>query len=275
MVLTLRAPVYVGFDAASLSGAVLARRFGSRRLQSFARVPLTPDVLVPSATAPNVLRPEELRDALRRLREELRRDGPAVLVLPDGVARLSLLEVEGEDQRDYARFRLGPGLPYPLSEALVDVLPVGPGRALAAAVRRSIVEEYEAVAAAAGFIKERVDLAALVGLAAILERDPSPRVHVLLGERALSLAAFDAKGIAAFRQRWRDAAPGEGERLFAEAVRTARLLGDGDDFRLTLSGAGASALGRELEAAGLSAETRSPAEPAGAGEAAWLAGLLA
>ncbi len=275
MVLALRPPVYVGFDAASLSGAVLARGFGGRRLQSFARIPLSTDVLAPSAVSPNVLRPEEMREALRRLRQQLGRGGPATLVLPDGVARLSLLEIEGEDLRDYARFRLGSGLPYPLSEAVVDVLPAGPGRVLAAAVRRCIVEEYEAAAAAAGFARERVDLAPLVGLAGMLEHDRGPKVHALLGERALSLAAFDAKGIAAFRQRRRDPAPGEGERLFAEAVRTARLLGDGDDFRLTLSGAGAGELGRELAAAGLSAETRGPAEPAGAGEAAWLAGLLA
>lgn len=274
MVLALRPPVYVGFDAASLSGAALARGFGRRRLQSFARIPLSPDAIAPSAVFRNILRPEEVRDALRRLRQQLGRGGRATVVLPDGVARLALLEVEGQDLRDYARFRLGPGLPYPLAEAVVDVLPVGPGRALAAAVRRSIVEEYEAAATAGGFTRERVDLAPLLGLAGILERDPAPRVHALLGEAALSLAAFDTKGLAAFRQRRRDPAPGEGERLFAEAARTARLLGDGDDFRLALSGAGAGELGRELAGAGLSAETRS-AEPAGAGEAAWLVGLLA
>jgi len=129
MVFALRPPVYVGFDAASLSGAALARGFGGRRLQSFARIPLSPDVLAPSAVSRNILRPEEVRDALRRLRQQLGRGGPATLVLPDGVARLALLEVEGQDLRDYARFRLGPGLPYPLTEAVVDVLPVGPGRA--------------------------------------------------------------------------------------------------------------------------------------------------
>jgi hypothetical protein len=275
MVLALRAPVYVGFDAASLSGAVLSRGFGGRRLQSFARIPLSPGALVPSAVSRNILRPDEVRDALRRLRPSLGRGRAVTLVLPDGVARLVLLEVAGEDLHDYSRFRLGPGLPYPLAEAVVDVLPVGPGRALAAAVRRAIVEEYEAAAAAAGLARDRVDLAPLVGLAGILERDPSPRVHALLGDAVLSLAVFDGKGVAAFRQRRRDPAPGEGERLFAEAARTARLLEDGDSFRFALSGAGAGELGRELAAAGLPAEARGPDGPAGAGMAAWLAGLLA
>ncbi len=276
MGLALRSAVYVGFDAASLSGVVLARGFGRRRLRSFVRVPLAPDAIAPSAVSPNILRPEEVREALRRLRQQLGRAGSAAtLVLPDGTARLALLEVEGDNLRDYARFRLGPGLPYPLGEAVVDVLPAGPGRALAAAVRRSIVEEYEEVATTAGFTRERVDLAPFVGLAGMLRRDRAPEVHALLGEAALSLAAFDARGIAVVRQRRRDPAAGEGERLFAEAARTARLLGDGDDFRLTLCGAGAGELGRELVAAGLPAEIRGPAEPAGAGEAAWLTGLLA
>jgi hypothetical protein len=275
MVLALRPPLYLGFDAMTLSAAAPARGFGRRRLRSFERVPLPPGVLSPSAVAPNVLRPDELCEGLRRLRDQLPRGGSAVLVLPEGTARLALLEVEGNDVRDYARFRLASSLPYPLAEAVVDVLRVGPGRALAAAVRRSIVEEYEAAASGAGFVSERVDLAPLVGLAGLLDRDPSPTVHALLGETALSLAAFDRRGLVAYRQRRRDPAAGEAERLFAEAARTARLLGNGSEFRMTVSGVGASGIGRELTASGLSVEVRGPVEPPLAGESAWLAGLLA
>ncbi len=275
MVLALRPPVYVGFDATALSGAALARGFGRRRLSAFECVALPPGVLNPSPVSRNVLRPGELREALSSLRARLGRGSGAVLVLPEGAARLSLLEIEGSDLRDYARFRLGSGLPYPVQEAVVDVLKVGPGRALAGAVRRSIVEEYEAAAAGAGFVRARVDLAPLVGVAGVVERDPSPAVHALLGDRALSLAACDGRGLVAYRQRRRDPSAGEGERLFAEAARTARLLGNGSEFRLTLSGAGARQIGRELTASGLSVEVRGPSEPAPAGEMAWVAGLLA
>src|SRR5262249_5892022 len=154
MVLALRSPVYVGFDAATLSAAVLSRGFGRRRrLRAFEAVPLSPGVLEPSAVSPNVLRPADLREALSRLRARLGRVGGAPLVLPEGPARLLRLGVDGDDVRDYARFRLAAGLPYPLEEAVVDVLRVGGGRALAAAVRRSVVEEYEAAAAGAGFAR--------------------------------------------------------------------------------------------------------------------------
>ena len=133
----------------------------------------------------NVLLPGDLREALSPTPvRSLGRGSGAVLVLPEWTARLALLEVEGNDVKDYARFRLASSLPYPLAEAVVDVLRVGPGRALAAAVRRSIVEEYETAAAGAGFVSERVDLAPLVGLAGLLDRDPSPTVHALLGETA-------------------------------------------------------------------------------------------
>jgi hypothetical protein len=275
MVLALRPPVYVGFDAATVSAAALARGFGRRRLAAFESVALPPGVLNPSPASPNVLRPRELREALSQLRSRVGRGTGAVLVLPEGSARLSLLEVEGSDLRDYARFRLGPGLPYPAQEAVVDVLKVGPGRALAGAVRRSIVEEYEAAAAEAGFVRARVDLAPIVALAGVVERDPSPAVHALLGDMALSLAACDGRGLVAYRQRRRDQAPGEAERLAAEAARTASLLGNGSAFRLTISGAGAKQIGRELAASGLSAEVRGPSDPPPAGETAWVAGLLA
>jgi hypothetical protein len=275
MVLALRPPVYLGFDATTLSAAALARGFGRRRLRAFETVSLSPGVLSPSPVSRNVLLPGDLREALSHLRSRLGRGSGAVLVLPEWTARLALLEVEGNDVKDYARFRLASSLPYPLAEAVVDVLRVGPGRALAAAVRRSIVEEYETAAAGAGFVSERVDLAPLVGLAGLLDRDPSPTVHALLGETGLSLAAFDRRGLVAYRQRRRDPVAGESERLFAEAARTARLLGNGSEFRMTVSGAGASGIGRELTASGLSVEVRGPVEPPLAGESAWLAGLLA
>jgi len=279
MVLGLRPPVFVAFDAASLAGAAFARGFGGRRLQSFSRVPLEAGALLPSPANANLPRPHEVIDALRRLGDELGRTGTSVLVLPDGVARLVLFEMAGEDLRDYARFRLASSLPYPISEAVVDVLPVGGGRALAAAVRRAVVEEYEAVAAAAGFARERVDLSPLVALAGTLKRERDADVHAFLGEASFSLAALDARGVRIFRQRRRDPGPGEAQRLFAEALRTARA-GEGehgavDDLRLCLSGAGADALAQELAAAGRTVVTRPPGGPAGASEVAWLAGLLA
>jgi hypothetical protein len=277
MVPLRRPPLHVAFDAASLTGAAFARGFSGPRLQSFARVPLDDGALLPSAANPNLLRPREVKDALKRLGDELGRGGRSVLVLPDGSARLLLLEATGDDLREYARFRLASALPYPVAEAIVDVLPVGGGRVLAAAVRRTIVEEYEAAAADAGFPRERVGLAPLVALAGALKRERDADVHAFLGEASLSLAALDAQGLRAFRQRRRDPGPGEARRLFDEAVRTVRA-GHGEPgagLRLSLSGAGAASLADELTAAGRAVLARPSEGPAQTSEVAWLAGLLA
>jgi hypothetical protein len=276
MVLGLRSPLYLAFDATTLSAATVSQAFRRRHIRAFETMSLPAGVLAPSAVSPNVIRPADLREALSRLRARLGRTGAATLVLPEGTARLMLLDASGESIRDYARFRLAAGLPYPIEEALVDVLPVSGGRALAAAVRRSIVEEYEAAAGDAGFERERVDLAPLMGLAGILSRGgPSPRVHALLGESALSLAAVGAAGLGAIRQRRRDPGPGEPEWLLAEAARTARLLGNGDEFHLSVAGPGASAIAQELASSGLSVQVPQVSAPAPGGDAAWLAGLFA
>ena len=277
MVALRRPLVFVAFDAASVTGAVFARGFSGPRLQSFARVPLETGALLPSATNANLLRPGEVAEALKRLREELGRSGRSVLVLPDGVARLLILEATGGDQREYARFRLAGALPFPAAEAIVDVLSVGGGRVLAAAVRRAVVEEYEAAATEAGFPRERVDLSPLVALAGALKRERDADVHAFLGESSVSLAALDDQGLRAIRQRRRDAGPGESRRLFDEAVRTVRTA-DAEPaagVRLSLSGAGAIALARELAAEGRAVVAQPREGPTGASEVAWLAGLLA
>ncbi|HEY7514405.1 MAG TPA: hypothetical protein VIC87_08005, partial [Vicinamibacteria bacterium] len=99
MVLALRPPIYVGFDATTVSAATLARGFGRRRLGAFETVALAEGVLNTSPASSNVLRPGDLREALAQLRSRVGRGGGAVLVLPEGTARVSLLEVEGNDLR--------------------------------------------------------------------------------------------------------------------------------------------------------------------------------
>ena len=101
--------------------------------------------------------------------------GPVAFILPDGVARTMLLEAPaGVAPREFARYRITPGLPYAPEEALVDVLPVEGGRVLAAAVRRSVVEGYEAAAAAAGLDIERLDLSPLAALSALARGRAAP-----------------------------------------------------------------------------------------------------
>ena len=267
--------LYLGLDASAVTAAALGEGLGGRRARGFARVPLEPGALTPSPSGPNLPRSDEVRGAIRRSVFGL--GGSRVtLVLPDGVARLALVELpRGADPRDYVLFRLAASLPFPAGEAIVDVLPAGGRLVVGAVVRRATVAEYEQAAAGAGLEVERVNLAPLVALAALLRGGPRDEVHALLGDVALCLAAFRGGAPAALRSRRRDRSTGEASRLRDEALRAAASAGDGaDPLRLVVSGAGSARLRRELgeESAGRGLE--GPGEWPDAAEAAWLGGLL-
>src|SRR5260370_31785548 len=104
IVASVRARLVVAFDASGVSGAVLARAFTRPRLRAFARIELPPGALTPSALGPNLQRPDAVGEALETLRGRLGSSAGATLVLPDGVARLLLLDPpERCGNRDYVR----------------------------------------------------------------------------------------------------------------------------------------------------------------------------
>jgi hypothetical protein len=238
--------LYVGLDASAVTAAAVGEGLGAGRVRGLARVPLEPGALVPSPSGANLHRSDEVRRAIRRAAEGLGRR--ATLVLPDGVARVALVEVpDGADPREYVLFRLAPSLPFPAAEAIVDVLAAGGRRAVGAAVRRATVAEYEQAAAAAGLDVERVHLAPLVALAGLLRGGARDGVHALLGDVAMCLAAFRGGAPVALRSRWRDRSPGEASRLRREASWAAARGGDGQEpVRLVCSGADAGRLREEL-----------------------------
>jgi hypothetical protein len=246
------ARLVLGFDSLRVSGVLVPRR-GRAALQPI-ELPLPPGSLVPSVLDDNLIRPEEVAAALRELHDKLGADGSsACLVLPDAVARLSLVEAPlGVAPLEFARFRLAQGLPFPGAEAVVDGLPVGGGRCVAAAVRRRVVRGYEEAAAAAGFRQERVDLASLAALEAVFGRAERSLdgVVVVLGDTAYSLAVRSGGSVVAFRSRRRDPAQGEAQRLREEIDRSAALCGFPETPRVLVAGTGAARLIGSLRGAG-------------------------
>jgi hypothetical protein len=279
----LGAQYVVALEPSSVAGAAVARGLGSPRIRSLAHMPLAPGALAVSAFEPNVLRPEEVQQAVQRVSAAVGLDGSEVcVVLPDGVARLALLSVPADaDPERFARFKLASTLPFPMEEAVVDVLPLGGGRILAAAVRRTVVEGYEQVVRAAGVTQGRVDLAPLAAMAALARVAPGhPGVDVILGEAAVSLAARQGGAVRAFRNRRRDLSPDEPERLALEVARTALLAGDGREApRVRVLGAGAGALVRRWREQGADAELAwrlaAPDQAPDPSELAWLGAALA
>jgi hypothetical protein len=278
----LRTRVLVAIDATGVAGAAVSGGPGGPRIRSYARATLAAGALVPGPIDANVVRPAEVQRALGEVAAGLEGGrGPVSLILPGGVARTALLEVAaGVTAREFARFRITPGLPYPPDEALVDVLPLDGGRILAAAVRRSVVEGYEAVAGAAGLDVERLDLAPLAALSA-LAREPhgtAVSVDVILGDHALSLAAWQGGALHLFRTRLRESGPREPQWLGREVDRTAVLAGNGSAPRIRAVGPGAVELLRVWSDEGRTGEPGWRAEgalPVAAAELAWLGAALA
>jgi hypothetical protein len=171
--------------------------------------------------------------------------GRATLVLPDGIARLALSRPPaGSEPRDYLRFRMASSLPWPASEAIIDLLPAGRGRVVGAAVRRSTVTEYEQLAMASGLTVERVHLGPLLALEGLLGRRGDTGVHAILGDAAFCLAVVHDGELVALRSRRRDDSEGEAARLLNEAARAA--ANGMAPSHPTLAGSGAGRLREEL-----------------------------
>ena len=257
---------------------------GAPRIRSFARAPLADGALVPGPFDPNVVRAAEVQQALAR-----GGGGPARAAaarwpssFPAAWRGRCCWKCPPESTaREFARYRITPGLPYAPEEALVDVLPVDGGRVLAAAVRRSVVEGYEAAAAAAGLDVERLDLAPLAALSA-LAREPrgtAVSVDVILGDHALSLAAWHGGVLRAFRSRLRGTAA-ERAALAGDARWIGRRCWPATAAapRIRAVGPGAAALLRAWDDEGRAGEPGWRAEgtlPVEATELAWLGAALA
>src|SRR5688572_12617877 len=176
------------------------------RIRGFARAALSPGALLPGALEPNVASLPEVRDAVAQVAKDLGIGRTRVTVVaPQGVARLLLLEPpSGVDPMEFARYRFS-DLPYPAAEAVLDVLPVRGGRAVAAAVRRPVVEDYAAVVAAAGLEQERLDITSLAALTGLLKDSPGDDLilDVILGDVAFAMAAHRDGVLSALRHRRR------------------------------------------------------------------------
>jgi len=268
----------VALDAAAVSGARLTRSLAGLRIASVARIELLPGALVPSPTEGNLVLPGAVQSAVVRLLDTLGGSrAAATLVLPDGVARGLVFEAApGVAPLEQARFRLAPSLPYPAAEAIVDIRPLGGRQFLGIAIRRGVVEDYEALAESAGLSVARIDVASMAALDGLMRLPPAgdSTVDVILGDAAVSLAAHRAGTLRVFRSRRRDAGPEEADRLREEVMRTAALAGDGVSPRVRVVGPGAPALARALSALGARAELGWRAEgsglPAEAAEFPWL-----
>ena len=246
--------VAVEIAAGRVSGASLDWRGGRPVVASHAVEPLPAGALVPALNAANTHDRASVATALNRVLERLGRPRRVGLVVPDVVAKVSLIRFEkipsrAQDLDQLVRWQVRKTAPFPIEQAQVSYVRgqrAADGQELVVSIaRRDIVAEYETLCAEAGAHAGLVDLATFNVINAVLAGNGAPSADWLLVNVAAdsaSIALLRGPHLIFFRNR-----AAETEGTLADLVhQTAmyyedRLQGGGFGRVLLAGGAGARA----------------------------------
>lgn len=194
--------VAVEIAAGRVSAASIERR-GSRAVITAHAVELiAPDALVPSLTAANTQDRPTVMTAINRVLERVGRPRRVGLVIPDVVAKVSLVRFESVPARaaeldQLVRWQVRKAAPFPIEEAQVSyvrgVAAEDGQEFIVSVARRSVIEEYEGLCAEAGAHAGLVDLSTFNVINAVLaSAAPS-------GDWLLVNVAYDSASIGILR----------------------------------------------------------------------------
>jgi type IV pilus assembly protein PilM len=168
--------------ATRIAGIALDRRGGQPAVVAYALEPLPAGAVVSSLTAGNIVDRPTVSGAMGRVLERLGRPRRIALVVPDPVAKVSLLRFEQvparpEDLDDLIRWQIRKTAPFEIESAQVSYVAAqqtAEGQEfIVSLARRAVVEEYEQLAADAGAHAGLVDLATLNVINAVLASEPT------------------------------------------------------------------------------------------------------
>ena len=169
--------VAVEIAAGHVSAAALEWRGRQAVVAAHAAEWLPPDALVPSLTAANTRDRGAVVGALKRVLEQVGSPRRIGLVVPDVIAKVSLVRFEhvpprAQDLEQLVRWQMRKTAPFPIEEGQVSFVPgvtAADGREFIVAVaRRDVVAEYEALCAEAGAHAGLVDLSTFNVINAVL-----------------------------------------------------------------------------------------------------------
>ena len=175
--------VAVEIAAGRVSGASLEWRGGQAVIAAHAVEPLPDGALVPALNATNTHDRASVATAINRVIEKLGRPRRVGLVVPDVVAKVSLLKFEKipprmQDLDQLVRWQVRKAAPFPIEEAQVSFVNgqrSADGQELIVSLaRRSVIEEYEQLCADAGAYAGLVDVATFNVINAVLSGRPAP-----------------------------------------------------------------------------------------------------
>jgi Tfp pilus assembly PilM family ATPase len=203
--------------AGCVSAASLEWRGGQAVVAAHATEPLADGALIPSLTAPNAHDPTAVIGAIGRVLERVGRPRRIGLIIPDVVARVSLVRFEQVPARtpeldQLVRWQVRKAAPFPIEDAQISYVPgvrAPDGQEFVVALaRRDIIQEYEGLCAEAGAHAGLVDLATFSVINAVLAGRGAPGADWLLIHVApddASIALLRGPHLMSFRNRATDA----------------------------------------------------------------------
>lgn len=192
-------PVAVEIASGRVSAASLEWRGGQPVVAVHATELLPEPALVPSLTAANTHDRASVMTALNRVLEKVGRPRRISLVVPDAIARVSLVRFEqvparSADLDQLVRWQVRKSAPFAIEDAQVTYVPGlrhSDGQEFVVSLaRRDIVEEYEGLCAEAGCHAGLVDLATFNVINAVLAGSTPPAADWLLVNVAADSASI-------------------------------------------------------------------------------------
>jgi len=209
-------PVAVEIAAGRVAAACLERRGGQPVVSQHATELLPEGALIPSLTASNTHDRAAVMTALNRALEKVGRPRRIGLVVPDAIAKVSLVRFEqvptrSSDLDQLVRWQVRKSAPFKIEEAQVSYVPAlrhADGQEfLVSLARRDVIQEYEALCTEAGAYAGLVDLATFNVVNVLLAGSAPPADDWLLVNVAAdsaSIALLRGPHVIFFRNRVND-----------------------------------------------------------------------
>ena len=246
-------PVAVEIASGRVSAASLEWRGGQPVVAVYATELLPERALVPSLTTANTHDRASVMTALNRVLEKVGRPRRIGLVVPDAIAKVSLVRFEqvparSTDLDQLVRWQVRKSAPFSIEDAQVTYVPglrYSDGQEFVVSLaRRDIVEEYEGLCAEAGCHAGLVDLATFNVINAVLAGSTPPATDWLLVNVAAdsaSIALLRGPHLIFFRNRVSDTEGTLADLVHQTAMYYEDRLQGAGLARVVLAGAAASA----------------------------------
>jgi type IV pilus assembly protein PilM len=246
-------PVAVEIASGRVSAASLEWRGGQPVVAVYATELLPERALVPSLTTANTHDRASVMTALNRVLEKVGRPRRIGLVVPDAIAKVSLVRFEqvparSTDLDQLVRWQVRKSAPFSIEDAQVTYVPglrYSDGQEFVVSLaRRDIVEEYEGLCAEAGCHAGLVDLATFNVINAVLAGSTPPATDWLLVNVAAdsaSIALLRGPHLIFFRSRVSDTEGTLADLVHQTAMYYEDRLQGAGLARVVLAGAAASA----------------------------------